>query len=106
VIVRGPAVVVLVKVAVYVPSCWSVIGPRSVPPEDNSTVSPERGLPLPSVTVAVAVEVETPSATTEPGITETATFDASAHDGAAMHQLKPVAATASAMTAEKRNRRL
>ena len=70
VIVRFPAVVVLVTVPVYVPSLLSVI----VPPEDNVTVCPETGLPFASVTVAVAVEVELPLATIGFGLNESVTF--------------------------------
>ena len=76
VIVRFPAVVVLVTVAVYVPSPWSTIEPKSVAPEDNVTVCPKTGLPFASVTVAVAVEVEVPLATIGFGLNESVTFAA------------------------------
>jgi hypothetical protein len=69
VIVRFPAVVVLVTVPVYVPSPWSAIEP----PEDNVTGSPATPLPLASVTVAVAVDVEAPSAGMDVGSSDTAT---------------------------------
>src|SRR5690242_8324910 len=72
VIVRFPAVVVLVTVPVYTPLPWSVIEP----PEDNVTVSPETRLPFASVTVAVAVAVEVPFATIDVGFKDRATFAA------------------------------
>jgi hypothetical protein len=58
------------------------------------------------VTVAVAIDVELPSATIDARCSETDTLGASAQDGAAKYQLSAIAATASAATAEKRNRSL
>src|SRR5205823_410763 len=63
VIVSSPAVVELVIVAEYVPSPWSVVGPKVTSPLVlNVTVSPTTGSENVSVTVAVAIDVATPSA--------------------------------------------
>src|SRR6478735_9787008 len=89
VIVGLPAVVELVNVAEYVPSPLSLSLPNWIPGslDENTTASPIAGAPPPSVTVAVAIDVEVPSATIELGCSETDTLGPSAHDGAAKYQL-------------------
>ena len=64
VIVAVPAVVELVSVAVYVPSRLRVVGLNLMPLslEEKATVWPTTGNPL-SLTAAVAVLVDVPSAT-------------------------------------------
>jgi hypothetical protein len=75
VIVELPGLIELVIVAEYVPSPFGVAGPIRWPgsEEENLTVAPTIGLEL-NKTVAVAVDVEVPSATIEPGESDTVTL--------------------------------
>jgi hypothetical protein len=103
VIVASPTVVELLIVAVYVPLRLSVV-PLTMSPaslEVNVIVSPITGLLSESITVAVAVVVDAPSATIVLCDSCTETVDGSANAGAAAHRLAAVATTATAKHREK-----
>jgi hypothetical protein len=100
VIVGEPTVGELVMVALYVPWPWSVTGP-TISPESldlNETASFETGCERASVTVAVAVVVDVPSAGIDEGVSCTVTVGArpSAHEGTARtHQVRALVRTPS-----------
>ena len=78
VIVGVPTLVELVIVAVYVKLALAVTAPTlsAASLDVNATVVPVTGLPLASVTVAVAVLLAVPSATIDVGDSVSATFPA------------------------------
>jgi AraC family transcriptional regulator of adaptative response / DNA-3-methyladenine glycosylase II len=103
VIAAGPGVVELVIVAVYVPSPFGVVGLNTSPGslDENDTVSPDTGAPSASVTVAVAVLVDVPSAAIRLGDSDTLTAVAgpAADAGGASSQQHATDASAANATA-------
>jgi hypothetical protein len=74
-IVTGCTIRELVRIAVYLPSSCGVTAPICTPASlaEKATLSPGTGLPFASSTLAVALVVELPLATSEPRESKTVT---------------------------------